>query len=726
MISASRAAGLCLPKPEPFRSPSSSRRVRARHHMNQVFHTETIAALNILSQNVAVSSEPFPSYSPSAAVCRDSDFISDRVNRFLTACRASGCVDMRPSTIAEYVPGFSSCEFLGPSTSTSRQRDSALPASSTPRVVPQAPRPDSFQNEILSSLRELDPYGTHADLAPAAVAVDADLVSLPSAAGVCDILRFLPPKLAAQYASPLNLLRTDPISRPSSRSAFLVKDGHYAKLLQRMNACGMLAWSDQKPEVVNGIFAVPKADGSQRLIIDARRANACFVDPDRVSLPTPDFLGNLEVPSGSDLFVAKADLSDFYHALRLPEPWWTFFGLPSVSPADVGLASRFPRASQIWPMIRTLPMGFSHAVLLAQNYHLGLIDQRVPLLRRSDMIGPGSDIRADRLRWSIYIDDLSLLAMSAAVAERALEQYDRACRGLGFIIKPSKLQHATNRGTEVTGLLIDGTARSIGVAPHKLALLAHHTLALIRSHYVNATALSSLLGKWNWAILVRRPALSVFGAVYRWLRVFRDRTAPLWPSARLELAVMCALSPLLVGEMSDTWFRDTAAVDASSLGLGVVASALSKPLVAGLAAAAGFTPDDAFRADDIFDTAMRATSRKVVDLPGIQEQVASASWRTIVSHRWKRPEHINVLEATALRTAVRWVHSHRSASRCRILIIADSAVVVSATSKGRSSSLALLFNCRRTAAFLLSSGLHLFIRWVPSEINPADAASRAF
>jgi hypothetical protein len=181
-------------------------------------------------------------------------------------------------------------------------------------------------------------------------------------------------------------------------------------------------------------------------------------------------------------------------------------------------------------------------VLLAQGYHLRLIDQRVPLLRQRDMIGL-ADVRSDRLRWSVYIDDLSIMALSAAIADNALEQYCRAYQDEGFFIKPPKLQHATDSRT---GLLIDGSARSIGVAPHKLALLAQQTLALIRSPKVNAFALSSLLGKWTWAVLVRRPALSVFGAVYRWLRVC---IAPLWPSARLELAVVCALSPLLVADL---------------------------------------------------------------------------------------------------------------------------------------------------------------------------------
>ena len=72
----------------------------------------------------------------------------------------------------------------------------------------------------------------------------------------------------------------------------------------RMVSADMIDFTTQ-PVVVNGIFATPKSDGLQRLIIDARRANAIFVDPPAVKLPTPDLVTKLEVPSHLELFVAN-------------------------------------------------------------------------------------------------------------------------------------------------------------------------------------------------------------------------------------------------------------------------------------------------------------------------------------------------------------------------------------------------------------------------------------
>eukprot|EP00973_Karenia_brevis_P053402 7421516-Karenia_brevis.AAC.1 len=47
-----------------------------------------------------------------------------------------------------------------------------------------------------------------------------------------------------------------------------------------------------------------------------------------------------------------------------------------------------------------------------------------------------------------------------------------------------------------------------------------------------------------------------------------------------------------------------------------------------------------------------------------------------------------------------------------------------AVSKGRSGSPGLLQVCREICALCLSSGSQIVVRWVPSELNVADAPSR--
>ena len=68
--------------------------------------------------------------------------------------------------------------------------------------------------------------------------------------------------------------------------------------------------------------------GAYRMVIDAQPANRLFADPPRVDLPNPSHLVQMQLPADSPMFVAKSDLSNFYHHLGLPVWLQPFFALP--------------------------------------------------------------------------------------------------------------------------------------------------------------------------------------------------------------------------------------------------------------------------------------------------------------------------------------------------------------------------------------------------------------
>ena len=123
-----------------------------------------------------------------------------------------------------------------------------------------------------------------------------------------------------------------------------------------------------EPKCVNGVFATPKSDGMQRLVVDGRPANARFAPSPSMELPTPDLLAKLEVPEEETLYVAKSDLDNFYHRLRLPKWLRPYFALPPVRAGDIGLDGFAPDAL-VYPCCTTLPMGWSHSAYLAQAAH---------------------------------------------------------------------------------------------------------------------------------------------------------------------------------------------------------------------------------------------------------------------------------------------------------------------------------------------------------------------
>ena len=82
-------------------------------------------------------------------------------------------------------------------------------------------------------------------------------------------------------------------------------------------------------------------------------------------------------------------------------------------------------------------------------------------------------------------------------------------------------------------------------------------------------------------------------------------------------------------------------------------------------------------------------------------------------------------EAASTLTSLRWALSRPGTTNTRMLFLSDSSVVVAAFSKGRSSSPLLIPPLRRSAMLLLASNVRLSLVWVPTEVNPADAASRS-
>jgi hypothetical protein len=403
-------------------------------------------------------------------------------------------------------------------------------------------------------------------------------------------------------------------------------------------------------------------------------------------------LARLTVASGCTLHVAKVDLDNFYHRLRLPDWLRPWFALPRVRASDVGVADVFGDTF-IYPCCTTLPMGWSHSVYLAQQAHLHFIATSTTL-RPTDQIIATNDSAADRLRHQVYIDDLILVCPDSAVVAAAQDEYIAAAGRRGLVVKMSKVVRPTTRA-ECLGLEVDGVLHTIGVSPAKLDDLCRHTVALVRRGYATGRELAQLVGSWTWACLARRPVLSVFSAVYRYIECAGYRLFQLWPSVRRELLVLCGLSPLLHSSLSSPWFPDVVATDASSIALGVVAART--------------------------DCASTAAAADAADPIGA---LPRALWRTIVSSEWSIAEHINVLELRAVGTAVRWMASRPVSSGRRVLLLSDSQVVVGAVSKGRSSSRDLLVCLRVLCAWLLATGLQLVVRWVASADNPADEPSR--
>ncbi len=101
---------------------------------------------------------------------------------------------------------------------------------------------------------------------------------------------------------------------------------------------------------------------------------------------------------------------------------------------------------------------------------------------------------------------------------------------VGLPAKPSKIVRPSASGIEYLGLQLDGVRGDFGLAVPKLQRLVLATRQLIAHGYATGRQLARVVGRWTWAMLVRRPALAVFSAVYRFVAVAGPRRFQLWPS----------------------------------------------------------------------------------------------------------------------------------------------------------------------------------------------------
>jgi hypothetical protein len=239
------------------------------------------------------------------------------------------------------------------------------------------------------------------------------------------------------------------------------------------------------------------------------------------------------------------------------------------------------------------------------------------------------------------------------------------------------------------------------------------TAAICHKGTVAGPTLDHILGSWAWLCLLRRPAFSIFSQAYRQARMVRENLDDslhfkLWPSVIVELRNMLSLAPLLSIKLNAPWSADLFATDASTAGQGVVRTQLRAGEGSFLHAYHGRDPS--------------TPSSKESLLP-LGKKLQRRPWHTIISSRWKYSAHINQLEFQALIAAIKRALQTRVGQR--VPVLTDSAAVLGAASKGRSSS-PLLYNCRRLAAYCFGGDLRLTLLWISTDFNPADHPSRVF
>jgi hypothetical protein len=689
-----------------------------------------------------------------------------------------------------------SISHITPPSSTSSQPHSSTPSSQLPEASqassegPSAPCIDSPQSSGPAFYASSSSY--FHGMPVAIERLCAHRVALPEkrTAGV-DMIAALPHAWKRVYSSPDNGLlkeigegkrHLDKLSLPTPKVNGSM--GEYIKLISRLVSVDMISFASPPPMVssdasiasssstpstpsspstppsinnvvmcVNGLFTITKDALSTRLIIDARYANALFVDPPAVRLPTPANFIELTLRRNETLFKAKMDVANFYHEIVLP-PWLSmYFALPpvrvsSLSPDIVSgdpLLRSLPSTAMVHPVLRRLAMGFSHSVAVAQAIHENLLYSCGALSPSSNILNVGRPVIGVEPIHALYVDDNNMLGSCPHALNKVYQDCASAYKRAGFPVKQSKCVPPTSDTVTMIGVAVHGTGR-VAPTPERVKELLAITHQVIMAGCCTGRRMAAIVGSWTWVMLLRRFTLCIFRQVYRFTACAGDKEYTLWPSVVAELATVMGIAPMLRSQATCVFFPHVVATDASLAGAGMVASTITAGVLDDL------YPVSGKHVDHESATSSSAVGRYCRRHPAVHgllqphisynymqeharmsienikstayKRVDEMRWWEIVAYRWRHEDHINALEMSAVVTAIRWVSSHPSSINARLLLCTDNAAAYYALKKGRSGKLLPII--RRIASTVLATGISLSLIWLPSETNPADSASRRY
>jgi hypothetical protein len=527
----------------------------------------------------------------------------------------------------------------------------------------------------------------------------------------------------------------------------------YARIIVRLWGANMLRLSLLPALVTNGMFAVPKPSHDnadrQRLIADDRPGNTMFGVPWSIQLPNCSTFSNLVLDPGTRLYAAKIDVDSFYHRFKVPAWLEEYQGLPPVDGdlladaidecVSAGLIRPFSLANlgsgrsmlapgietsmqgsdsvpdlaclrgKVWhPRAQSLLMGWTGSVHTAQAIFEKIVTSSAadatPLIS-GDTPRTVGEVPTE----AVYIDDFICLGTDPDRVNERKDQVITEVRACGLEESGGKTVTAApgQRTVDILGCqLRDGMM----FGPSHLAALLSDTRRLLAAKWVSGKSLESLVGRWTWAMLCNRVFFCIFEHTYRYVRYFslKKRPGKLWSTVRTELQNASALAPLLYVHLDAPFHPRVYATDASEGGGGMCDTSAppTSELLSFLQSALPVVGD-------------REAATAVRDF------AQQHQWRWITSHPWAHPDRINRLEFAEALTACRRALRRPEDFGKRITLLCDSTVVVGCLRKGRSSVHRLNTYCRRVAAHLLASNSRLYTVWIPTEVNPADAPSRA-
>jgi hypothetical protein len=470
-------------------------------------------------------------------------------------------------------------------------------------------------------------------------------------------------------------------------------------------------------------------------------------------MPSGTSWASISIPDNSELFVSQSDVADYFYCIGIDDHLSSFFCLPSV---HVDMLKKWKVGNDVWdgrsvgdrvfPAMKVMPMGWSWAMWVAQRIHchVALTATGLPESRLILDHSPVPDLADGSPALLIYCDNLNVVGTSAERVTSTKNIIARELRRVGF-----KVHEETDASLqcESLGFSIDGKTGSIRPTAAKYHRLAAAFSFLGRRPAVTKKQIERALGHAVHFATLRRDLMCVFRNLYDFAASMDYHARKrLWPSAARECRIFCSLLPLVHAQLRRPWSLAVTCSDASLSGYAVHMSdwSLEDVMRFGRSEKSRFVGElpkirarDSALALDPFADANTVVPQSLATAPSFLQRnpmfeeinpvlLASNRWQECFAVQLRIPEDIMTLEGRGIVAGVRSQLRKCSNHGCRMLHLTDNLGLSLLITKGRSASYSLLRIVRRLSALCLAANCALITRWVPSERNPSDAASRRF
>lgn len=510
----------------------------------------------------------------------------------------------------------------------------------------------------------------------------------------------------------------------------------FAAFVSKLVSLNLVEVSLQPAVEQVGLFFVKKKVGKLRLIMDCRRSNCHFEEPEPVQLATGEAMSRMELPEGKPLFTASADLQNAFYTMSMPELLRPYFGLRRCRAADLGLKEvdgvKLKPQDWVYPRVSVIPMGWKWALFFCQR-----VNERIC---ETAGLEPSSRLRdgratQDQELWHVqYVDNLHIFGTDRQLVEQQFWKAVGALRDAGLTVHEIEFDEGESKvlGWEIGK---DGKLRP---GKKRIWRLRLGIRELLRRGQASGQQLERLVGHIIFVSLCKRETLATLGEIYSFIRRHYTSVVPLWRSVRRELVKWEGISPLISCDLMRPWDTTIYAVDASEWGLGVVRSQITQSEVKHLGR---YTERWRFKDDEARDARafalaederLEELSKGRVDrsqhtpknFSSVPFTTVARDWQVVGRHRWRKLDSMPVYEARASLYAIKHCVRNKSSFGKKHLVLTDSMTAAVSFDKGRSHSFKLRRVLEQAGAISLCTGCLFKTRWIPTEWNPADALSR--